>query len=200
MLFRSLAVFRKCLYAQFEANSALYGLKIEFKGFSKGKKLDKWKQLQVGDVFYNIDLSSAYWQIAHKLGYITTELFDDYIRLDDYKQAKRYCISFLARKAFSQRIDSNTGEVTRIECDNMVLNQVYDNIRNELYRSIQEAKNQANTCLEYNIDGLSVAKDDVRAVTAKLKELGLVYKISECRKIDDSNYTKGGKIRKFKNI
>ena len=198
--FSFLAMFRKCLYRQFEVNPSLFDLKIEYKGFSRGKKLEVWKQLSAGDVFYNIDLSSAYWQMAHKLGYIDSEMFNEYIRLDDYKQAKRYCVSFLARKSFSQRLDASTGELFRIECDNTAFEQAYNNIRNELYRSIDLAKKEAKGCLEFNIDGLSVMNTDVKPVMAKLKELGLIYKVSECRKINDSTYLKGGKLRKFKNI
>lgn len=187
-----LGSFNRQLYAQINANQDLLTLKIDFKQPARDKNLKLWNKIPNGTFFYNIDLSSAYWQIAHRLGYIPTKFYQKYKNLDEYKQAKRYCISFLAR--------TNVMEYTNrpsIACDISPLQQVYDNIRNELYLCIQNARKGAENWLEYNVDGISILAKDIPLVKTNLKNLSLDFKINECLKVSDSEYSYKGKVRKF---
>lgn len=193
--FTFLSAFNRCLYAQLRKNEDLLSLNIEFYGEARSKNKDSWKKMKGKEIFYNLDLSSAYWQIAYKLGYINEALFLQYIHNDDYKQAKRYCISFLARENHMVYYDGRP--IKKIDCDNSCLNQVYTNIRHELYNTMHRIKNQVSDWIEYNIDGISVMSKDLDFTKEILDQNGLLYKVNECFKIDKNEYYFKGKIRKF---
>jgi hypothetical protein len=195
MFYSFLGGFSKHLYKQFSKNDALFNLDIQFKGISKAKNYEFWDTLEDGKTFYNIDLSSAYWQMANKLGYISDKYFEDYQDSDTYKQAKRYCISFLARKNY-MTYNSN-GLEYKIECDTNVLKKVYENIRNYLYLSIEKSMDGISNYIEYNIDGVSVLAKDVDIVKVNMLSMGLKFKLTQCRKISATEYIYNFKQRKF---
>lgn len=192
-----LGSFNKQLYKQFLLNDSLHSLHIDFNGSSRAKNYDNWEKLQEGDFFYNIDLNSAYWQIANKLGYVNDKLFSAYIDLDDYKQVKRYCISFLARQ--NKMIYHVEDEKYEISCDTTVLRKVYENIRCYLYQVVNKGVESISEWLEYNIDGITVLNVDVDKVKSYFEKENLKFKITECRKLNDKEYLYGAKVRRFKN-
>lgn len=187
-----IAAFNRQVYARILKYPHLMDQNIQFKGMSREKNTKLWNTLKSPCFFYNIDLDSAYWQIAHKLGYISKTMFEKYMDQEQYKQAKRYCISFLARK---NTMKYPNGQV--INCDIRPLQRIYDNIRNELYRCIQKCVENTQMCLEYNIDGLSVMAQDVDTVKKCLNDMQLRFKIIECVKISPTEYSYKGKVRKF---
>lgn len=191
-----LAIFKKTLFYQFKKNPSLYDMKYDYHEISRDKNYTVWKQMPIGLEFYIVDLNSAYWQMSHKLGYITKSLFDKFINEDIYKEAKRYCISFLARTDYMKYHDGRV--IDKIECNVDCLVQVYENIRNALYISINDAKSNVNDWLEFNIDAVTVKKEDVHIIANSLDEMNLLYKIKKCVKISDFEYmTDKGVIRKF---
>ncbi len=190
-----LVKFKKNLYKQFRENSYLYGLEIPFDGVSRRKNFDEFSKMENGTFFFNIDLCSAYWQVCHKLGYIDSNLFNEYIKKDSHKAAKRFCISFLARK--NKMVYSFGGKKNEISCDIDIFNTIYANIRKELYRLINDIAKQCNF-IEYNTDGISVYAHDFGKVKKYFNENGLFYKTTICRKISDSQYIKGNKVVIFK--
>lgn len=189
-----IANFNRHLYKNFEKNPKLFDLKIEFYGIARKKNYKLWDELKNETYFYNIDLNSAYWQMAYRLGYITKSYYEKYFYFDEYKKVKRYCISFLARE--NQMVYSN-GNI--IKCEIGVLRQVYENIRNELYNCIKNSLKGVNNFLEYNIDGVTILVDDIATVKKNFKEMGLVFKITECQKINNEKYLYAGNERVFKN-
>ena len=191
-----LGTFSRGLYKTIVNNEDLLNLHIQFKGFSRNKNHQLWTALPVNQLFYNIDLSSAYWQIAFRLGYITEKHFIKYLSDDRYKSAKRLCISFLARpnKMVYHRPD---GQVTTIHCDMTPLKQVYNNIRNELYTVIQSIS-ETTEYLEYNIDGITVLPVDLKKVSDYFHSLNLKYKTTICCKLNESSYSYGSKQMTFK--
>jgi|688.fasta_scaffold619034_2 hypothetical protein len=193
--FAFLGIFNKCLYSQIKNNDSLLSLNIDFHGCARAKNKASWLSLKNKEIFYNLDLSSAYWQMAYKLGYINEKLFLQYIENDDYKQAKRYCVSFLARENHMRYFDGRP--INEITCDTSCLNTVYMNIRHELYNTIDNIKNQVENWIEYNIDGISVMSKDLDFTKEILDQFGLRYKVNECFKIDKHEYYFKGKIRKF---
>jgi hypothetical protein len=120
------------------------------------------------------------------------------MNLDDYKSLKRYCVSFLARKN-KMRYISVDGEFYEIECDTRIFQQVYDNIRSELYKTIENVRKTCENYLEYNIDGITVLSDDLHKVKHEMKKMGLHYKITECIKLNENEYISGSKVKRFKN-
>lgn len=191
-----LGQFNKSIYQQFKANDTLYYKDITFNGSSKQRNVESWDELHIGCFFYNVDLSSAYWQIAHRLGYIPTKMFNKYISLDEYKMAKRLCISFLARK--NTMLYYNGVSVSEITCDSAIMNGIYTNVRHELYNIINGAANSVDAYLEYNTDGITVTASEVGKVKGFFEREGLIYKINECRKISGSQYYCNNKIRSFR--
>jgi len=199
-----LAQFNKELYRNLYRIGIENIKEIEFNGMSRSKNNQKFKELLVGNFFYCVDIKSAYWQIARRLGYISQKLFDEYFVFDEYKQAKRYCISFLAREK-SVKI-YHEGKTIQIYCDRYEpifntesLNRlIYNNIRYELYNLISNAATVINgKTIETNIDGITVTKHELDTVKKFFKEEGIQIKIFMCRKINDKQYLKGGKIINF---
>lgn len=196
-----LGAFNRTLYKQFHTYPELFNLRVSFKGVARSKNIQVWNTMKTGMYFYNVDLSSAYWQMAYKLGYISKKLFDAFMNVDTYKEAKRYCISFLARSCKTTYRMLDTGQNVKqftVVCDTQPLRQVYDNIRNKLYETIQEGISGIDDHVEYNIDGVSVLAKDLDVVRSRFREMGLTYKTTECRKVSDFEYTYGCKLRNFK--
>ena len=88
---------------------------------------------------------------------------------------------------------------TKIVCDTGVMQQVYSNIRNELYNVIHQVIEKCETWLEYNIDGVFVCNDHVHIVKDILTENNLIFKITQCQKLNEKEYLYGSKPRRFKN-
>ena len=191
-----LGMFNKQLYRQFALNPALFFLEVDFDESSRKKNHETWKSINEGDFFYNIDLSSAYWQIAHKIGYIGDNIFKKYMKLDEYKEVKRYCISFLGRKNKMKYYVNGTE--FEIECDKEFANRVYKNIRYALYNYIVGGVKLTNNWLEYNIDGISVLEHEKDTIINYFKECNLEFKINECIKMSESEYLYKNRLRTFK--
>lgn len=190
-----LGQFTKSLYSQIQKNDSLLELKIDFEGLTRDKNQKAWNKIKNREVFYNVDISSAYWQIAYRLGYISKRMFSSYFTKDEYKEAKRYCISFLARDNYMDYQDER--EIKRMVCDTSCLDQVYENIRNELYLSISKAKEGIEDWIEYNIDAIVIQEKNLNLVCDRLTEMNLIFKINECVKLDSKEYVSKNKVRKF---
>jgi len=191
-----LGQFSKKLYAQFLKHPELLNLEVDFTGIAKHRQRSEWAKMPIGSFFFNIDLNSAYWQIAHRLNYIDTDFFNNYIDLPEYKTAKRFCISFLSRpnrKVYHHK-DGTTYEIL---CDTKVLQNMYKNIRKELYKTIQGSLVGIKDYLEFNIDGVMVRHEHVPKVKEYFISQGLRYKTIFCQKISNEEYTHGKKVKNF---
>lgn len=191
-----LGLFTRKLYSQFYKFPELHSLDVRFMGTARGKNRINWEDMPVGHIFFNLDLSSAYWQILYYLNYIDKKMFDSYINSKRHKTAKRFCVSFLARnkKTTYHNPDGSTYE---IQCNTEVLKKVYSNVRKELYRTIQGALNGSKTYLEYNIDGVTVLPEDLEVIKQYFNSRGLTYKTTICTKINATQYQYGKEIKNF---
>jgi hypothetical protein len=194
--FSFFGLFNKQLYNQFKVNTNLFLLDVEFDGVSRNKNYDTWEKLSDGDFFYVIDLKSAYWQIGYKLGYINDNMYHRYMNLDAYKQVKRYAFSFLARNNIMNYY--HKGESYSIECDKEFLNKIYSNVRYALYNYINDCVKGLDNYIEYNIDGVVVTNKEVDKVMSYFNENDLKYKLVECRKMNEYEYTYNNFLRNFK--
>lgn len=177
-------------------NERLAFTSIIFNGNSRKKQKSFWDNLKVEDCFYNVDLKSAYWQVAHKLGYITTDFYEKYSS-DRYKQAKRYCISFLARRNECTYFDGDD-KFRTIYCDTSILNNVYKNIRNKLYICINDAIDVCDgEYLDYNIDAITIPYNKLKCVVDYFLGLGFEIKVTVCIKANEKQYYYGSKLRNF---
>lgn len=189
-----LAQFNKNLYKNLlEKNLIDYS--VNFEGVSRKKNTKNFQCLEIGEFFYNVDLNSAYWQVAFLMGYIDEKLFLKYRDKEEYKSAKRLCVSFLARKT-KKTYYLPSGDFFTISCENNVLKNVYHNIRKYLY-SIFTAISEETSFLAYNIDSIYITKKDLPIVKECLDELELSYKYILCQKISNTEYSFGKKVRKF---
>lgn len=189
-----IASFNRVLYNRILENQDLMNLEIKFNGLSRKKNKEQFANIKNGGLFYNIDLKNAYWQFAHKLSYITDNFYNKYKDLDEYKKAKRYCVSFLARG--NKMVYNSNGVEFEIVCNTSCLNRVYKNIRHSLYNSILEISKEVDF-IEYNIDGISILDKDVSKVMEYFKNKELEFKITRCQKLNDAMYMYGSKLRSF---
>jgi hypothetical protein len=192
-----LASFSKMLYKQFDETPELHYLNVDFKGVSRDKNHKLYESLPEGRIFYNIDLRSAYWQIGYMLGYIDKKMYLKYQINDDYKQVKRYCVSFLGRSNKMIYYNNDIGNYV-IHCNTEIFNNVYKNIRNQLYKCVADAVSLCSEYIEYNIDGVYVLSQDVDKIRRVFDSYGLEYKITMCRKIDNQKYMYDFKPKNFK--
>lgn len=190
-----LASFKRSLYSQIDKNNDLLSLKIEFDGLSKYKNHKGWKKLKSPSVFYSVDINSAYWQFAYRLGYISKQLYLKYMNDPQYKEVKRYAISFLSRE--NEMVYFDDREIKHVVCDISAFRQIYDNIRNEMYRTIDSIAKRLPNFIEQNIDCISVSEQDLVFTTEQFDKLGLQYKVQEIVKVDSKEYCINGKFRKF---
>ncbi len=190
--------FNKQLYKRFRTIPELYDIDVPFEDVSKGRNDDIWDTMKPGRYFYNIDMRKAYWQITNKLGYLDYNFYMQYIDDDVYKQGLRYCVSFLSRENYMV-YHTPKGKIT-IECDMSILEKVYENIRNQLYNEIFKIRESCKSVVNWNIDAITVLSDEVDFVSKGFKDAGLIYKITECRKIDEYTYSYGnkGEIKNYK--
>lgn len=191
-----LAEFKRGLHKAILKNPELIDYEVYFKGVSRKKNYQFFDNIKIGDYFYLIDFNSAYWQMAHKLGYISTKFYKNYILLNDYKKAKRLCFSFLARTI--RATYSTNKEV--ITCDTTLYQRVYNNIRYLLYNYLIECvKLTNNEYIEYNIDGIIINADKVDIIKNYLKAKDILFKVTECRKLNNNEYMNDYNIVKFTN-
>lgn len=188
--------FNKKLYSQFLKYPELMYKEVDFKGTAKHRNIKSWNKLPIGSFFYNIDMSSAYWQVLHKLGYIDESFYQKYMFDSDYKTAKRFCVSFLARTN-KMIYTLNDGSQHTIECNIDVLNQVYQNVRKELYRIIKSSLKENTDYLEYNIDGVLVPISMAPEIKDFFASNGIRYKTTICQKISERQYRSGTRIKNF---
>jgi hypothetical protein len=192
--FSFLGHFNKNLYKNLvEKNLIEYN--VNFNGVSRKKNTKNFQCLEIGEFFYNVDLNSAYWQVAYNLGYIDEKLFLKFKDKEEYKSAKRLCISFLARQT-RKAYYLPSGDFFVIQCENNVLKNVYNNIRKYLYAIFDQISKNTNF-IAYNIDSIYVVKHDLQKVKDELNKLGLSYKYVLCQKISNTEYGFGKNIRKF---
>lgn len=192
--------FKRSLNHQLKKHPELLDLKIPYTQSVAKKFHNIYDALIEGDKFYNIDLSSAYWQIAHRLGYISTKLFNRYMPLDTHKHAKRLCISFLGRRREKTTYDIVDGVYTeRKEVLSQRDEQIFMNIRHELYSIINGIVEQlGNGVLEYNTDAVSVLPHKRKEVENYFSSLGLIFTVNHCIKKDNIQYLRNSKLRNFK--
>jgi hypothetical protein len=55
-----------------------------------------------------------------------------------------------------------------------------------------------NEYIEYNIDSITVMADKVNAIKDYLKQNDLLFKITECRKVSETQYLSDYNLIKFK--
>jgi hypothetical protein len=192
--FSFLGQFNKNLYKNL-IQKDLINYSVNFTGVSRKKNTKNFQCLEIGDFFYNVDLNSAYWQVAFNLGYIDEKLYFKFKDKEEYKSAKRLCVSFLARQT-RKTYYLASGDFFTISCDNSVLKNVYQNIRKYLYSIFNEIS-QETKFIAYNIDSIYVTKKDLANVKENLDNLGLCYKYVLCQKISNTEYSFGKKTRKF---
>ena len=192
-----LALFKKSLYQRLRESDELLLKKVEWNGISRGKNHIEFQMIPVGTTFYNIDIASAYWQIAFRLGYISEKFFKKYLKNDDYKVVKRLCFSFLARQSY-RTYSNNISDSYNIICDTSMDQQVYDNVRNELYSVIAKGLSVLETnYIDYNIDGISFLKENESEITAYFNEQNLMYKVVPVVKVSETHILIKDTIKKF---
>ncbi len=194
-----LAEFKRNLHKTIIEKPELLELKIGYNKSKARKDTTNWDKIVDGDYFYCIDFKSAYWQIGYKIGYVSEEMFKSYIGLDDYKSAKRLCFSFLGRNVLANYFsESLIGKMTSIRCNTNAYKNVYDNVRNLLNNYLYEMVNLTNgNYILYHTDGICVPVEYVNPIKKFLIDNELLFKITICKKLNNSQYSIGNELMKF---
>lgn len=172
-------------------NLDLLNLRVVKKYNNSDANFQKWNDYEVGRLFYHLDIKNGYWQMLHRLGYISTKLYEEYLWDDNFKHLKRLCVTLLARKSFSLYYPNNnpTKEVYQITCDNSMYNNVYTNVRNELVNCLHIGLNQiGNEYFKFVTDGVYLHKDELLKVKTALANAGIAYKYTLCKKISANTF------------
>ena len=132
----------------------------------------------------NIDLNSAYWATAFKLGLISEALYKE--GLDESKikkQTRLTAIGSLAKKVKVYEFDGR--EQRKIE-DRIVEETafVWDVICNEVGKVLHEAaKKSGKDFIFFWVDGIYIKKSSRKVVESVFSNHGYDYKIIDCKKI-----------------
>lgn len=157
-----------------------------------------YNSLPKGELFYEVDICHAYWQVAYKIGMIDEKTYNKYA---DNAKIKRFRNMSLTAVLAPKTVEYiNKGRYCgRITEDTGIFNKIYTKIRRTCYNVLYDVLSEVNTnWIKYNIDGLAVLPDMLPIVERKLKQFGYKYTISECHKIDDKTYSSDGEIKNFK--
>jgi len=190
-----LGQFNKHLFKQFINNPSLFDIYIDANGSVRKKNTEVFEAIPNNTWFYAIDINSAYWQALFKLGYISKDYFNDYMKIDEYKVAKRLCVSFMARHSAIEYISEKGSH--KITCDNSVMIKVYANVRNYLQNIIQEVVDIVPEVIEYNIDAVTVRTNYVDAALSVFTNYGLDVKINGYVKTGSNEYRHGNQMKQF---
>lgn len=191
-----LGTFKKSLYNQFKKNPDLINLQVDFSGSSRAKNRELFNSLPLNTIYFNIDICSAYWQMANRLGYISKSYFEKYKNKDEYKSIKRLCFSFLSRTNYRQYFYED--QSYSIICNNDFEKQVYSNIRKELYKIISGA---VMICgkdfIDFNIDAITITGDKRKEVLKYFLEQKIDIHIFPVEKVSANQYVLKQSLRTF---
>ena len=160
-----------------------------------------FKSLPNGTKFIYVDVKHCYWRIAFLMGYISPYFYEKIVGSPDMKLWRNMALSCIIapRKVEYYRGGESIGVISE---DTTLYQQVYENIRfyawNIFGRLCFEKIGKEN-CIGYFTDGIMVFPEDLAKVKTALARNRLQYRIIECEKISDNEFTENesGVIRKF---
>jgi hypothetical protein len=171
----------------------------EKKGMVRGKNIKLWQSLNIGDTYYCLDLSHAYWRQAKMIGMLHDKLYNKYKDDKDMKLFRNMAFAaVLAPKTVEYVVNGRyAGCFTE---DTSIYNEVYKKIRFTVYNLIYDLKDiLIDSWLEYNIDAIYFLPDSLKIAKKYMDDLGYIYTIEKCQKINNDEYVvlKGGEIKSF---
>lgn len=171
-------------------NLDLINLRVVKKYHNCDNNIQKWKDYKVGRLFYHLDIKNGYWQMLHRLGYISTKLYEEYLWDDNFKHLKRLCVTFLGRKSYSILYNATKdGKDFIINCDNSMYNNIYTNVRNELVNCLHIGLNEiGKDYFKFVTDGVYLHKDELVKVKTALAKANIGYKYTLCKKISHNTF------------
>ncbi len=182
--------FKREINEAFKKKPELHDLRIKSNHITSNVNTEKWDNYQVGRAFYHLDIKNGYWQMLHRLGYISTKLYEEYLWDDDFKHLKRLCVTFLARKSHSvfYGLGAN-GTNHEIYCDNSMYDNIYKNVRACLTNCLFIGLDMiGDDYFKYAVDGVYLHKDQLVTMKTKLHENGVMYKYTACRKVAENQF------------
>lgn len=159
---------------------------------------DNFYQLQIGEVFYEFDISKAFFQSAFKTGYISEKFYNKYKDKDSLKQPLREAVTWLARdirKTYYNVGEEDPREGYTIRCGQQdrsqyIYNKIFSNIRNYLHNTILDCLNEVGleNYIKYNIDAIVVEDKYTKKVEDVLNAYGWKYTKEAIGKISETQY------------
>lgn len=186
-----LSRFKREINGALRKDPELMDLKITSKHLTSSINTEKWNNYESGRAFYHLDIKNGYWQMLHRLGYISTKLYEDYLWEDDFKHLKRLCVTFLARKSHAVFYGLGIGGTNHeIYCNNEMYDRIYKNVRASLTNCLFIGLDTiGDDYFKYAVDGVYLHKDQLVPVKTALANAGVGYKYTVCRKVGENQFT-----------
>lgn len=148
----------------------------------------QWENLQVGEVFYYVDISRCYWTIAWQKNYISNNIYKKYVNKYGYKTYLSMALGCL--KAAEHRDYYVDGKfITSIEEWTEPRRTIYTNIRHTSWNHMGTLhKLIGDKCYGYRVDGIMVTRDAIPEVRDYLDSHNFNFTVKKCRKADQKHY------------
>jgi hypothetical protein len=146
-----------------------------------------------GGFFWETDIEHAYFQAMHSFGYISDKFYERYKRLEEYKQAYIFSVSWMqADKTVYYYKDGKLDKEEFVSSD--VYSIIYDNVREKLSMIIDGAVEECgDRFFRSTVDSVMYACDVRDKVKEYFRGIGFEVKHTLCRKIAKDKYFKSGR-------
>ncbi|GAH58520.1 unnamed protein product [marine sediment metagenome] len=159
---------------------------------------DRFKALSVDHEFYYVDLKHCYWRIAHLMGILPINLYNNYKDNGEHKLTRNIALSTLTTQP-TREYYINGSLVNTITSANDHYQIIYKNIRYTAYNTMGLIAEKLDTLtLGYQIDGIYVLKDGLDQVRRILKNKNFLYRVINCVKIDNKQFACDDEIKDFR--
>jgi hypothetical protein len=142
-----------------------------------------WEMLEIGTNFSYIDIKHAYWQYAHRLGYVSDELYNKSLK-KEFKKDRNKALACLV--SIKDCIYYKDGErINNITEWNKPYKTMYDNIRFSVFNDIMELREVIgdDNILQIKIDCIMFLPHCYEQVFEYFRKKKIKHKNRNCKKI-----------------
>lgn len=166
---------------------------IEGKAIANYTNSKLWRNLEIGDEFYYMDMNHCYWRIAFLLGYISERLYKNTLKKDHMKKYRNMALACTIAPKKTE-VYRQGRLVQSYEEDKQYQNIMYTNIRRTAWNMMHEAKELIpDHCLGYRTDGIMYLNEgDVEeGLKTFFDSMNMTYTITKCVKVSEKTFLHG---------
>lgn len=158
-----------------------------------------WNQLPIAERFHAIDINNCWFQMAHRLGYLSEKIYTAWNRQDEYKKVLQRFLPMLSspQKTFSYE----RGQLKSKNVDAMSkgYNILYNNVRAEASKIMFKAVEIVgeHNVIFANTDEIAILSPFRKDIADYFHSINLYAKLTLCQKQADNLYYYAGAIKNF---